>query len=312
MKRTYILLTLITLLTQGLAAQGNRETVLSLSTLHQQQRPIVICGDDKIRIIDPEKSDSSHTSIQWEWTAGNILPSGIPSSFYSCFQTMDECKPVANNTQLLVTSSSGGAAVIEIATKKCLFYARTPNAHSIEQLPNNRIAVAMSTSSNTMANSVCIYQLGQNNSILYRDTLYFGHGVVWNATTERLYALGSNELRAYKLTNWDTDKPSLTLDRIYNLPVSGCHDLSRISDRYYLITAAQNVYLFDTSKGSANVYPSMMGHTSIKSINLNPLTGQIIYTEPEESWWTFHVKSINPEWSFPVPDQKVYKVRVFQ
>ena len=59
-------------------------------------------------------------------------------------RTIDECKVVDNNRKMLVTSSSGGCVLIDIATKEVLFYATARNAHSAELLPEGRIAVALS------------------------------------------------------------------------------------------------------------------------------------------------------------------------
>ena len=45
------------------------------------------------------------------------------------FKTTDECKPVKGGQRILITSSSGGVAVVERETGEAVFHTTVPNAH---------------------------------------------------------------------------------------------------------------------------------------------------------------------------------------
>ena len=106
---------------------------------------IFVCGDDKVQMIDLSKSNGEQVTIMWQWAAKEATD--IPAAYQKMLATLDECKPFENNTKLMLTSSGGATVVLDIKTKKVLFYAKTPMAHSAEILPNNRIVVANSTHS---------------------------------------------------------------------------------------------------------------------------------------------------------------------
>ena len=276
----------------------------------KQQKNWVVCGSDKIRIIDPEKSDSSHAEIVWEWNSDNTK-SELPAAYHSRFDHMDECKPVLNNTKILVSSSTHGAMVLNISTHRCEFYCYAPMAHSGELLPNDRIVVAEST--HNSGNALVVFDItSRTGSPVARDSLYSAHGVLWHNETERLYAVGGKIFRIYKLTDWNTAKPSLTLEKELTLPISGAHDLTRIDDHRMIISCTNGVYYYDTNTQTFARFQPLIDYTNLKSVNFNHQTGQIVYTLPEESWWTYHLSSLNPTFGIGMSDINVYKVRVFE
>ena len=81
---------------------------------------IVVCGDDKVLILDAERSTEDSVCVVWEWKAADVF-SQIPEELHRKCRNMDECKPVDDNTKLLVTSSAGIALLLDRETKKCLF-----------------------------------------------------------------------------------------------------------------------------------------------------------------------------------------------
>src|SRR5690606_23662635 len=97
-------------------------------------------------------------------------------------------------SKMMVSSSSGAVAILDISTRKVLFSAEVPNAHSIEILPGNRLAAAAST--HDRGNKLMIFDL-QTKNLLFEDSLYSGHGVVWDHQRDGLYALGYDVLRFY-------------------------------------------------------------------------------------------------------------------
>lgn len=271
---------------------------------------LVVCGSDKVRIVDASKSNAEHAEIIWEWNASNTRKELGSSTWESRFAKMDECKPVLNNSKLLVTASSNGAMIIDIASKTCDFYAVAPMAHSAELLPNNRLIVAEST--HKQGDALEVFDLSSKTGTpIIRDSMTSAHGVVYMPESQRLYAIGSNAFRIYKLDNWTTASPKLTLERQLKIPVGGAHDLTRINDHQLLISCSSGVYYYDLKTNTISSYKPLDGYSDLKSVNIVN-EQQIIYTHPEESWWTFHISSINPAWSIPMPDINMYKVRVFQ
>lgn len=81
--------------------------------------------------------------------------------------------------------------------------------HSSDLLPNDRVVLACSSGADANCNKVQVYDLGQNNKVLCQYDLESAHGVVWNESTQRLYAIGGKSLKIYKLKNWESDTPEL-------------------------------------------------------------------------------------------------------
>ena len=100
---------------------------------------LIVCGDDKVLIIDADRSNKDSVCVVWEWKASDSF-SQIPEELHQRCRNMDECKLVDNKTKILITSSSGIALLLDRETKNCLFYAYVPMAHSADFLPGNRIA----------------------------------------------------------------------------------------------------------------------------------------------------------------------------
>ena len=234
---------------------------------------------------------------------------------------LDDCKPVDNGKKLLCTSSYNWCVLLDIATKEVLFHTTaTPNAHSAELLPGNRIVVACSGGESSGNNSIQLYDISQPNRILYQSALGSAHGVVWNETTQRLYAIGGQSLQIYKLKDWKTAAPSLELEKTVQTPQGGLHDMSYVNSNTLCI-GGRRAYLYDIG---ANRFTEMMlfsASTAIKSINYNDETGELWYTDstnPEgsQSWSTQTIrystdKNASTETrTIKVPDLDVYKVRV--
>ena len=267
---------------------------------------VIAGGDDKVLIIDSRKSSADSAAVVWKWEISDALGQ-IPDRYAGLCVRVDDCKPVNKGRQVLLTASSNATLLVDIKTHKCIFWAETPMAHSAELLPKGRIVVA--NSETPAGNSLELYDVSEPEKLLFKDSLYFGHGTVWMPKQKRLYALGFQELRAYKLKDWNTDAPSLELDTVYKVPTDRCHDLSRISDKELLITTGTEVYVFDVQKCEFSDFLPLKGVRNVKSVNFDKKSGQVIYTKAEEYWWTHHIYSINPEWSIGVDYVNLYKVR---
>ncbi len=277
------------------------------SCKHRDSQEIIACGDDKVLIIDLDNSTGENVKVVWEWTVGDAAD--LSSGMKKLMVPTDDCKPVDGGKKILVTSSGGGVVLIDRQTKKILFSAKVPMAHSAEYLPGGLIAVALSTHED--GNSLELYDIKKSDIVLFRDSLYSGHGVVWIPAIQRLFALGFNELREYSLVSDDIGSPGLQLMREWRTPDDGGHDLTAVSASELLVTTSKSVWRFDIGKEKFTAFEMLEDGADIKSVNLNPATGQLIYTKAEISWWTHHIYCLNPDKVITIPDIDLYKVRTF-
>ncbi len=268
-------------------------------------RELILGGDDKVMIINLEKSDQEQKSIVWEIKASDIK--GLPSEYLPLLRTVDDHKSVDKNRKLLICASSGAVVLVDRKSKEALFYAKVPAAHSVEYLPGNRIAVALSTGNG--GNRLSIYDEALPDRPLFSDSLYSGHGVVWNRSQKRLYALGYDELRAYSLSDWNSDRPKLRLEQSWKLPETGGHELFAPSDDTFLISTARSVWRFRISDGVFEPFAPLANVADVKSVYYNEKSEQLIYTKAEISWWTHNVYVKNPDKVIRVPEMDLYKVR---
>lgn len=268
---------------------------------------LVACGDDKVLIIDPERSDDEHAEILWQWTQQDTEAQDMPDTLKRCFRSIDDCRTYEGNSLLLITSSSGGSMLIDIATKRTLWYALTPMAHAAALLPGGKIAVALST--HTQGNALHIYDRQRPMQPLCTDTLYSGHGVVWMPRQKRLYALGFQELREYRIEGLDSNSPTLRCERIFRLPAEGGHELSRVDDNRLFVSAHNYCFLFSLQTGEFLPCPHFNAMRDVKSATIENDFSRLVYTQATENWWTHTIEMFGPRKSIPLPDLRLYKVR---
>ena len=274
----------------------------------QKHQEILACGEDQVLIIDSDASDEADLKVVWKWKVSEA--EGLPDSHKKYMTSTDDCKAVDNNTKILITSSHGGAVLVDRKTKKTLFYTKAPNAHSIEYLPKDRIVVALSTGDG--GNSLELYDADRSGVVLYKDSLYSGHGATWIPELRTLFALGYDELRAYSLKDWNTRKPSLSLEQTWKLPETGGHDLTVISHEKLILTTTRSVWVFNIPGQTFAPFEPLKDVRNVKSVNYDEQSRQLIYTKGEISWWTHHIYFMNPEKKLVLPDFKLYKVRVIK
>ena len=267
---------------------------------------VAVCGGKEVKIIDMAKSDGETLHEVWSWCIEDPTE-GLPAEYAEYLNPLDECKFVDGNSKLLLTSSTSAVVLIDLKTKKNLFYARVPMAHSADLLPGDRVAVALST--HKLGNSLEIYDIAQPEKVLWRDSLYSGHGVVWHAERESLYALGYDVLREYKLKDWQSDTPSLELKQSWSIPVKSGHDLMKVDAQRMLVSGHEGVYWFDVESGEYTPFEPLQSTENVKSVNYNAKSGKLVYTKAEESWWTHHIYQENPTKVITIDDMNIYKVR---
>ncbi len=268
---------------------------------------IIACGDGQVIIFGHNQTGDNAVNVVWRWNVAEA--NDLPPAYQKYMVPTDECKPVDGN-RILITSSGGGVALVDRETKKCIFYTYSPMAHSAELLPGNRIAVALST--DPKGNSIELYDINESEKVIFKDSLFSGHGVVWMEALDRLFALGYNELRSYSLENWNSGNPKLNLTEKWTLPDNGGHDLAYVSDSSLILTTSKAVWKFNAVSEHFTPFELLKDIGNVKSVNYNEETGELIYTKGEISWWTHNIYCKNPDKVYNIPEINLYKVRVIQ
>src|SRR5690606_39665031 len=137
-----------------------------------------------------------------------------------------DCKPYGD--EILITSSSGGVALVRRADKTCRFYTFSRNAHSACLIPGHRVAVASSFGGDQLQ----LFAIGtepRQPKPLAVLPLVGAHGAEWDAKRERIWALGSEELQLVEVRD-TAGEVQLIAERTWKLPTYGGHDLSPTAD----------------------------------------------------------------------------------
>lgn len=282
--------------------------ILMVAMVSCDRKPseIIACGDDQVIVINSKASDKENVNIIWRWKVSDATD--LPEGYQKYMIPTDECKPVEGDRKILITSSGGGVVLVDRKTKKSLFYAHVPMAHSAEYLPDDKVVVALSTAPG--GNSLEVYDVKNPDKIIFKDSLYSGHGVVWMPGMESLFALGYNELREYSLKNWNSEKPELQLMKTWILPDNGGHDLSSVSDTRLVLTTTNGVWVFNIREEKFSPFELLNQIKNVKSVNFNESTKELVYTKGEISWWTHNIYCMNPDKILTIPNINLYKVRV--
>ena len=194
---------------------------------------------------------------------------------------------------MLVTASGGGVALIRIADKKAMFYAKPGgNPHSAEVLPDGNVVVASST-----GNLLSVYVYNGADSYVSRPAftmpVHSAHNVVWDRKRGCLWtATGAQLLKlAY---NGKRTAPELTQVRSYDMAAGNtdAHDLAPVcgEDAMYVSTN-QHVYKFDCA-AEKFLDVQIFQQNTIKSISTGPEGYSTIVMRPTSggsNWWSAEV-----------------------
>lgn len=241
--------------------------------------------------------------VVWEWVAEDAPGWEDPVGFNS----MADCKVVDDGERIAV-SGNQAVALIEYPSGEVLLHGPVPAAHSVELLPRERII-------GVGANSALIrlFEVGQNEVVLWEDEMEAAHGVVWDADRERVYVIGHDRMRIYSLVDWDTDSPSLEVDLDLELPDRGAHDLSVVPGTDLLVLSTRSdVWTFDRSTLEFAPYGEIAKWGKVKSVDIHPVTGRVAVSQGEEEWWATQIQLFGPDAVIPLPEgERLYKARWF-
>jgi hypothetical protein len=277
--------------------------LLTLQAADLYAAELFVCGWDEVFLLNV---DADPPQKVWSWRAKDRPE--LPERFQNLFRTTDECKPI-DGQRLLISASSGGLALVQRPSGSVLWYGYVGNAHSIELLPQGRVAVAGST--NDEGNRVAIFDLSRPDEQLYSVELYSGHGVVWDPERELLWGLSYKTLNAYRLENWDTASPALSQAQTFELPDPGGHDLHPVpGSQDLVVTTNRNVFLFDREQQRFRPHPLLKDKKRVKGVSIHPMTGRLVYVQAEgENWWASRLILLNPSRTLQLPGERIYKAR---
>ena len=297
----YALATLV--LAFGLAGVRVADAVESAG----EARELILCGWDEVVILRLDSPEDSLPEKVWSWKAADCRE--LPDSMKAKFETTDDCKPVDGGSKILITASSEGVALVERAGGRLLYYASVANAHSADLLPGGRIAVASSHYENR-GDRLVVFDLAEPGRVVTSCELSWAHGVIWDNQRERLWALADSAIHVYRLADWHGSRPGLELvDRIA-LPESGGHYFYPVPHTSQIaFSTSRHCWLFDRNSRRISPHPDLHGRENVKSICVDPETGQLAWVEAEESWWAFRVRMLHPERQIRLPAYRLYKAR---
>lgn len=264
---------------------------------------LVACGWDEVFVLDI----SGEPRKTWSWKA--VDRPELPEALREKFRTTDECKPVAGN-RLLITASSDGAALVDRATGAAVWWGECGNAHSAELLPGGRVVLACSIRAGT-GNRLALFDARTPGAAVFSTDLPSGHGAVWDAERELLWAIGMDDLRAYTLTDWDSDRPRLSLASRYPLPDQSGHELMAVPDSSRLVLSTHHaVWLFDRDTRTFSKHGDLKDAADVKGVSIHPVNGRIAYIQADApEWWSNRIRLLHPHRVITMEGERLYKVR---
>jgi hypothetical protein len=268
---------------------------------------LLVCGWDEVFVL--EVADTPRKV--WRWKAADRPE--LPAEYRTKFATTDECKPVAGQ-RILITASSDGAALVDRATGQTQWWGQCGNAHSADLLPGDRVVLACSVREGT-GNRLAVFDVRTpGGAALFATELYSGHGAVWDEARARLWALGEKELRAYRLEDWESSRPSLALESRHALPDVGGHELAAVpGSAQLLVSTHAGVWRFDRDARTFVADPDLKDVHDVKSATIHAPTGRLAYTQADApNWWTSRIQFRRPAVVLTLDGEKMYKVRWIQ
>jgi hypothetical protein len=266
---------------------------------------LICCGAAEVFILRVTPGGPDEPERVWIWSAADS--SAIEASAHRNFRTTDDCKPYGG--EILITSSSGGVALVRRDDKSCRFYAFSRNAHSACLIPQGRVAVAASFGGDELQ----LFAIGaepRQTEPLATLPLIGAHGAEWDEKRRRIWALGSEELQLVKVHD-SAGKVQLVKEEAWKLPTSGGHDLAPTADgRGYYVTTDAAVYRFDTAVGTFTPHPRLGESKKVKSVDEQRTGGRLVYHQATaDEWWSDTIRFDDSDATLRLPDQRLYKVR---
>jgi hypothetical protein len=274
-------------------------TSLLLATSALAGDLLLVCGGDEVFQIDPAAKPPVKL---WSWRARDRPE--LPAALRNTFRTTAECKPLSDGKRLLVTSSGGGCALLELPSGKPLWWARATNAHSIEALPGGLIAVAASVGKG--GDKVLLFDEKVPMEPLSEIPLPSAHGLVWDEARKCLWAVGFSELIACT-----ADGGKLAVKSRHKLPDDDGHDLRAVPGSPDLMLSTHgSVWRFHRDEATFRPDPDLKDHIEVKSADIHPRSGRLAVIQASgKNWWTETLELLHPAAKPTLKGETIYKAR---
>ena len=272
-----------------------------------EQHPLLLTeqAQGRILIVDADTRETL-----WEWRAASAAD--MPDAT-SLMRLPSEVKAIYNRRYILATASGGGVALIRIADKKVLFYAKPGgNPHSAEVLPDKNIVVASST-----GNLLSVYVYNEDASYVSKPAftmpVYSAHNVVWDRTRNCLWTATGAQL--LKLSyNGNRTAPELSQVYSYDMGTGNtmAHDLAPVyGEEAMYVTTVEHVYKFDCKTAKFSDV-QIFQQKDIKSLSTGPEGYSTIVMRPTSggsNWWSGEVCDLGGHRMFNRAGYQIYKAR---
>jgi hypothetical protein len=293
------------------AATDNADELLTTQAIAGEEataKEIVICDQKNSRIVMVDVANGNRITWEWKPTASYAM---IRSGAQGWFTNLSEAKPVYSGKYILATASGGGVAIINVSSKKAIWYDYAGgNTHSAELLPNGNVVTASTTGGYLLIFTVDSYindDSKQGGKVAFEDV----HNVVWDKANKLLWAAGKDKLKAFSYNN-SCGSPALTLKKTYTMPQGNAHDLFPVygSTTDLWLTNSGHIYKFNVSTGAFTLVKTISG---VKSVCNGPSGYATILDVANgnggESWRTDVITDINGGTVYKNTSFGMYKVR---
>ena len=267
-------------------------------------------------------SDWSATGVvRWSWAPTESH--GIPAEHRGWFSSPSEARWCED--YVLLAASGGGVAVIRYADQKVVFHANAGgNPHAVELLPGGVLVSASSTGSR-----VTLFFCHDTTVVPMTYPVMDAHGLVWDQRTGHLWVSGnrSDPTKAggtVQLIKFSYDQSARSLTKLgeVDFPTwpnelvhdkgyweSG-HDLFAVPEsNRVLLTTDRRVWDYDLRTGEK--HPGAYDIPTVKSVSVNPETGQWMLVRPTRGWVSDTVWFGFPDSIRTFPGAEFYKARWF-
>lgn len=237
-------------------------------------------------IVIASGSPGAGPEYLWRWSPHDDPNVAKDACAFGC---IDECKIADGGKTILVCASEGGAAAVDVATRRARWYIKlapkTAGPHSLTLLPDGRVAVACSTG----IDKLVIADVSRHpfeplkQKVNEAMDLPGGHGVEWDAKRNSLFVLGYTNL--YELA-YSSETMTVKPKRVWNYTKSARdsrgHDFVPDGRGGYFMTNHTGVWRFDPAKGS---FTLVAAKANVKSFSRDSSKGDLVQV-PTERWWS--------------------------
>ena len=298
-----VLCSLLTVVTAANVAEKNGKT----------QYPYIITAEQfstSFIVINPNVDPLSEAAIVWRYDP--LQDWNIDDKYARYFTNPSEAKIVNNGTKLLLTSSGGICALVDL--KKCASdWVVFPegNTHSAEILSDGNLLTASSASGGYLT----LYDLKKDRkgSIYKKYVLRRAHTIVFDPKDKLLYVAWKEGIISYK---YDPEKVELKEIRKYNLNrpdlTANTHDLIIDPvDGKLIMSLTRGLIKLDQATGKFElIHPQR----HIKSISADPKHGLLLtFPDTYKIWWNDKLHILGADGKikqfFRMPHMRFYKAR---